>query len=175
MREEVRQVTGSMQSKEQFEAAVADLEASGIDRARISVLAQEDLLVSCAGAVGCDLANLPRIEIDLADDRQQVRTLLTSLAATVASFAGVGAALTATGGATAPALIAAVASGGSVGSLATLFGRHRETENQEWARQQILHGGILVIVNPANAAQTEAASRILQRHCGRNVVLSAPL
>lgn len=172
---EARQVTGAMQSEEQFEAAVAELEASGIDRARISVLAQEDVVLSCARAVGCDLANLPHVEINLADDRQQVRTLLTSLAATVASFAGVGAALAATGGAAAPALIAALASGGGVGSLAALFGRRHETENQEWARQQILQGGILVIVNPANAEQTEAASRVLQRHCGRNVVSSTAL
>lgn len=175
MLDEVRQVTGAMQSAEQFEAAVAELEASGIDRARISVLAQEDVVLSCTKAVGCDLANLPRVEIDLSDDRQQVRTLLTSLAATVASFAGVGAALVATGGAATPALIAAVASGGGAGGLAALFGRLIETENHRWARQQILQGGILVIVTPANKEQTEAASRVLQRHCGQNVLLSTPL
>ncbi|WP_198174238.1 hypothetical protein [Mesorhizobium xinjiangense] len=172
---EARQITGAMQTEEQFEAAVAQLETSGIDRAQISLLAQEDVALSCAKAVGCDLANLPRVEIELADDRQQVRTLLTSLAATVASFAGVGAALAASGGAAAPALIAALASAGGAGGLTALFGRHRETENQDWARQQILQGGILVIVNPANAEQTEAASEILQRHCGRNVVFSTPL
>lgn len=172
---EARQITGAMQTEEQFEAAVAELETSGIDRARISVLAQEDISLSCAKAVGCDLANLPRVEIELADDRQQVRILLTSLAATVASFAGVGAALAASGGVAAPALIAALASAGGAGGLTALFGRHRETENQDWARQQILQGGILVIVNPANAEQTETASKILQRHCGRNVVFSTPL
>lgn len=172
---EARQVTGAMQSEEQFEAAVAELEASGIDRARISVLAQEDVVLSCAKALGCDLANLPRVEIEVSDDRQQVCTLLTSLAATEASFAGVGAALAATGGAAAPALIAAVASGGGVGGLAALFGRHHETENHEWARQQILQGGILVIVNPANKEQTEATGRVLQRHCGRNVMSWTPL
>ena len=40
---------------------------------------------------GCDIKQLPRVEIGLSDDRQQVRTLATSLAATVASFAGAGA------------------------------------------------------------------------------------
>lgn len=172
---EVGQITGAMQSIEQFEAAVAELEASGIDRARISMLAQEDVSLSCARAVGCDLANLAHVNIDLADDRQQVRTLLTSLAATVASFAGVGAALAATGGAAAPAVFAALASGGGVGGLAALFGRQHETEHQDWARQQILRGGILLIVNPATKEQIEAASRVLKRHCGRNVVSSAPL
>lgn len=175
MAEAARQVAGAMQSEDQFEAAVAELEASGIDRSRISVLAQEDLVFSCAKAVGCDISNLPRVEIDLADDRQQVRTLLTSLAATVASFAGAGAALAATGGGAAPALIAGLAWGGGVGGLAALFGRHHETENQEWARKQILRGGILVVVNPSSAEQSETASRVLQHHCGRNVVLSTPL
>lgn len=173
MLEKVRQVIGAMQSQEQFEAAVAELEATGIDRARISVLAQEDLLRSCALALGCDLANLPRVEIDLEDDRQQVRTLLTSLAATVASFAGAGAALAASGGAAAPAVLAALASGGGIGGLAVLFGRHQETEHRKWARQQVLQGGILVIVRPANAQQTEAANKVLQRYCGQNVVTSA--
>jgi hypothetical protein len=50
---------------------------------------------------GCDIKQLPRVEIGLSDDRQQVRTLATSLAATVASFAG--AVLAATLGAAAPA------------------------------------------------------------------------
>ena len=70
--------------------------------ARISFLAPEETAASRAGAVGCDIKQqLPRVEIGLSDDRQQVRTLATSLAATVASFAD--AVLAATGGAAAPA------------------------------------------------------------------------
>ena len=92
-----------------------------IDRARISFLAQEEIAASCAGAVGCDIKLLPRDEIGLSDDRQQVRTLATSLAATVASFAGAGAILAATSGAAAPAILAA-ATGGRVGGLAAFFG-----------------------------------------------------
>ena len=59
----------------------------------------------------------------MSDDRQQVRTLVTSLAATVASFAGAGAVLAATGGTAAPAVLAALATGAEVGGLAALFGR----------------------------------------------------
>src|SRR5215510_15774729 len=55
---------------------------------------------------GCDIKQLPRVEIGLSDDRQQVRTLATSLAAIVASFAGAGAVLAATSGAAAPAMLA---------------------------------------------------------------------
>ena len=109
---ELREVIGALQSEVEFEAAVSELGAAGIDRARISFLAQEDIAASCAGAVGCDIKQLPRVEIGLSDDRQQVRTLATSLAATVASFAGAGAVLAGTGGAAAPALLAGVASGG---------------------------------------------------------------
>ena len=50
----------------------------------------------------------------------------TALAATVASFAGAGAVLAATGGASAPTPLATLASGGSVGGLAALFGHHHE-------------------------------------------------
>jgi len=62
---DARQITGAMQTENQFEAPVAELENSGINRARISVLAQEDVALSCAKAVGCDLAKLPRVEIEL--------------------------------------------------------------------------------------------------------------
>jgi hypothetical protein len=96
---DLREVIGALQSEVEFEAAVREFGAVGIDRARISFLAQEEIAASCAGAVGCDIKQLPRIEIGLSDDRQQVRTLATSLAATVASFAG--AVLAATGGAAA--------------------------------------------------------------------------
>ena len=102
---ELREVIGALQSEVEFEAVVGELGAAGIDRARISFLAQEDIAASCAGAVGCDIKQLPRVAISLSDDRQQVRTLATSLAATVASFAGAVAVLAATGGAAAPALL----------------------------------------------------------------------
>ena len=84
---ELREVIGALQSEAEFEAAVSGLGAAGIDRARISFWA-------AATSSSC-----PRVEIGLSDDRQQVRTLATSLAATVAPFAG--AVLAATGGAAA--------------------------------------------------------------------------
>src|SRR3954467_6735337 len=147
----LREVIGALQSEVEFEAAVRDLGAAGIDRARISFLAQEEIAASCAGAVGCDIEQLPRVEISLSDDRQQIRTLATSLAATVASFAGAGAFLAATGGAAAPALLAGLASGGGVGWLAALFGQRHEGHVHEWAAGPIRNGGIGLIVHPARA------------------------
>jgi hypothetical protein len=150
---ESREIIGALQSEAEFEAAVRDLEAIGIDRARISFLAQEEIAASCTGAIGCDIAQLPRVEIELSDDRQQVRTLVTSLAATVASFAGAGAVLAATGGVAAPAVLAALAS----------------AHVHEWARNQILNGGIVLIIHPANLEQFEAATAIMGQHCGKQV------
>lgn len=167
---EFRKVIGAMQSVEQFEAAVGELNSSGIDRAQISVLAQEEIAVSCTKAVGCDLAALPRVEVNLWDDRQQVRTLVTSLAATSASFLGAGVALAATGGAAIPALLAALASGGSVGGLAALFGRHLEAENRDWVESQILAGGIVLIVQVSDDAEHRVVTEILRRHCGKDVI-----
>jgi hypothetical protein len=82
---ELREVIGALQSEVEFETAVRELGAARIDRARISFLAQEEIAASRAGAVGCDVKQLPRVEIGLSDDRQQVRTHATSLAATAAS------------------------------------------------------------------------------------------
>src|SRR3954468_24333250 len=108
---QLREVIGALQSDVEFEAAISELGAAGIDRSRISFLAQEEIAASCAGAINCDIRQLPRLEIGLSDDRQQIRTLATSLAATVASFAGAGAVLATTGGAAAPAILGGVATG----------------------------------------------------------------
>ena len=56
---ELREVIGALQSEVEFEAAARELGAAGIDRARISFLAQEGIAASCAGAVGCDIKQLP--------------------------------------------------------------------------------------------------------------------
>jgi hypothetical protein len=166
---EFMEVVGAMQSERQFEAAVAELETSGIDRAQISVLAQEEIARSCAEAIGCDIKTLPRVAIDLMDDRRQVRTLVTSLVATVASFAGAGVTVAATGGAAAPAILAALVSGGSVGGLAGLFGQRYEAHSHDWIERQVLKGGILLIVRPTNAEQSYTTTEILRRHCGQDV------
>jgi hypothetical protein len=171
---ELQEVIGALQSEVKFEAAVRELGAAGIDRARISFLAQEEIAASCAGALGCDIKQLPRGEIGLSDDRQQVRTLATSLAATVASFAGAGAVLAATGGAGAPALLAGLATGGGVGGLIALFGQRHEAHVHEWAESQILNGGIVLIVQPASAEQFEAATAIMRRYCGADVFAMPP-
>lgn len=169
---ELQEVIGALQSEAEFEAVVSELGAAGIDRSRISFLAREEIAASCAGAVGCDITQLSRVEIGLSDDRQQLRTLATSLVATVASLAGAGAALAATGGAAAPAFLAALASGSGAGGLAALFGQRHETRVHEWAESQVLNGGIVLIIHPANAKQFEAAVAIMRRHCGADVFSS---
>jgi hypothetical protein len=166
---ELREIISVLPSEVEFEAAVRELGTAGIDRARISVLAQEEIAASCARAIGCDIKRLPRTEIRLSDDRQQVRTLATSLAATIASFSGAGAVLAATGGAAAPALLAGLATGGGMGGLAALFGQRHEAHVHEWTESQILNGGIVLIVHPASAEQFEAVTAIMRRHCGADV------
>jgi hypothetical protein len=121
---EPREVIAALQSKAEFEAAVSELGAAGIDRARISFLAQEEIAASCADAVGCDIKQLPRVEIGLSDDRQQVRTIATSRAATVASFAGGDWRSDRAGSA------GRVGFRGSVGGLAALFGQRLPRDRQ---------------------------------------------
>ncbi|MDI4237939.1 hypothetical protein OZ411_34570 [Bradyrhizobium sp. Arg237L] len=160
---ELREIIGALQSEAKFEAAVSELGAAGIDRAGVSFLTQEEIAASCAGAVGCEITQLPRVEIGLSDDRRQVRTLATSLAAT--------AFLAATGAAPASALLAGLASAGSVGGLAALFGQSHEAHVHEWSESQILNGGIVLTGHPASAKQFEAAAIMRRRH-GGNVFAS---
>ena len=56
---ELRDVIGALQSEIEFEAAVRELWAAVIDRARISFLAQDEIAATCAGAVGYDIKQLP--------------------------------------------------------------------------------------------------------------------
>jgi tRNA A58 N-methylase Trm61 len=58
-----------------------------------------------------------------------------------------------------------------VGGLAALFGHHYEAHVQRM--EQILNGGIVLIVYPATAEQFEAATAIIRRHCGTDVFASS--
>ncbi|WP_155255231.1 hypothetical protein [Bradyrhizobium elkanii] len=140
----LREIIGALQGEAKFEAAVSELR--GIDCARVSFLAQEEIAASCAGA---------GVEIGLSDDRRQVRTLATSLAAT--------AVLAAAGAAPASALLAGLASGDSVGGLTALFGQRHEAHVHEWSESQILNGAFVLTGHSASAEQFEAAA-IMRRH-----------
>jgi hypothetical protein len=59
---ELREVIGALQSEVEFQDAVSELGAAGIERARISFPAQEQIAASCAGAVGCGIKQLPRVK-----------------------------------------------------------------------------------------------------------------
>ena len=146
LKSELREVIGALQSEVEFEAVVSELGAAGIDRARISYLTQEDIAASCAGAVGCDIKQLPRIDIlerrpaagshtcDLA--RGDCRVVRRSRRRPGGDWR-----------AAAPALLAGLASGGSVRWLAALFGQRHEGHVHEWAESRILNGGIVLIVS----------------------------
>jgi hypothetical protein len=66
--------------------------------------------------------------------------------------------------------LAALASGGSVGGLAAPFGQRHEAKVHEWAERQVLKGGIVLIVHPANEEQLDTAAKILRRHFGEDLV-----
>lgn len=174
MPDQVAEIIGAIQDEAEFEAVIKELGTSGIDRRQISVLAQDKIARSCAKSVGCDVSRLPHAEIDVWDDRQQLRVLLTSLAATAASFVGAGAVLAVSGDAASAAFVAAT-TGGGAGGLAAFFGHRHEVKTHEWAARQLVNGGILIIVYPVNAAQRESALKIFHSHCGQDVVsLSGP-
>jgi hypothetical protein len=53
---ELGEVIGALQ------AAISELGGAGIDRTCISVLEQEEITVSCAGAVGRDIKQMPPVK-----------------------------------------------------------------------------------------------------------------
>jgi hypothetical protein len=130
-------------------------ELLGIDCARVSFLAQEEIATSCAGAVGCDITQLPGVEIGLSDDRRQVRTLATSLAAHRRP-----------GGdwrSTRVGPAGRLPSADSVGGLAALFGQRHEAHVHEWSESQVLNDAIVLTGPSVRAEQFEAAA-IMRRH-----------
>ncbi|MEJ0071292.1 MAG: hypothetical protein WDO24_23935 [Pseudomonadota bacterium] len=105
--------------------AISDLTGAGIDRAEMSLLAQEGILDGEPAQAyrttrqAADDPTTARQAIYADTDIRQGRTLLTSMASAIAALAASGAVVL-TGGAALAALAAALGAGGGVGAI----GRH---------------------------------------------------
>jgi hypothetical protein len=177
----LREAVGLFQDPETLDAAVNELQGSGFDRAEISLLAREGIL---DGDLAKDYADMHDAEDDPAAPRQavvaetdvrQARTLGTSMAAVVAAFAAAGVTIF-SGGAAAAALVAAVAAGGGAGAIGYALGQQAGQSEEDFIRQQIERGGVLVWVRTRDAEHETRAREILSRHGATAVrILDTPV
>src|SRR3954464_14838114 len=65
LKSQLRGIVGGLRREVEVEAVEGEGGAAGLDPARMSFLAREDIAASCAGAVDCDIEQVPRIAISL--------------------------------------------------------------------------------------------------------------
>jgi hypothetical protein len=169
----VREAVGAFETIEALEGAISELASSGWDRSEMSLLAQDGVFThdSPAPADVRQVADDPSIHRDAVvsdTDVRQGRTLATSLGAVVAAFVATGATIM-SGGAALAAVIGAAAAGGGAAAAINLLGRQVGKSREEFLREQVQNGGILLWVATRQADDEGRACAILRRHGASNV------
>jgi len=153
----LHEVRATFDTPEAMQAAVAQLETSGFDRADLS-------LPATAGVSEKATPEGSARPVDTEEDARQARTLHTSGAAAVAGMAAAGIVI-ATGGAAAPAVAAAVLGGGLAGGAA--FGLSSiANEGEQADRDTPAAGGTLVLAVRAQTAERRAEAESILRTAG---------
>ncbi len=152
--EHIQEVQGIFPSDAALQDAIGRLTRAGFDRAAISLPAANPAPSDATPTAGA-------ADPDTEDDTRQVRTLQTSMAATVGAMAAAGATI-ATGGAAALAIAAAagvgLAAGGAVSAANTAVDKAQSQGRHEAARA----GQLVLAVNVSSGgdlAKAEAAMR----------------
>lgn len=170
----VREAIALFRDPEALNGAISDLTSAGVDRADMSILAQEGLLdgtvVQPVGDMShaADNPNAPRQAVYADTDVRQGRTLLTSMASVIAALAASGA-IVLTGGAALPALAAAAGAGLGVGAIGALVGKRVGDERRKYLEEQMARGGIVLWTKIADPARESHICRILESHAARDV------
>jgi hypothetical protein len=170
---QVREVVGAFGSVKDFGAAIDDLQSSGIDRARLTVLAGSPQLEKDLEARGftcvkqiLDLPDLPRRALVEPESIGAAQGALVSGLLYVG--AGIGAVLASGGAALAP-LIGAVAAGGAVGgSVGGLLAYRVGSRRAHEIEKHLEHGGFALWVR-VTPDDEERVAEILKRHGGQEV------
>jgi hypothetical protein len=157
----LHEVRATFHDPGQMQAAVAQLELSGFDRADLS-------LPEATPSAAQDTPEAGAKPVDTEEDARQARTLHTSGAASLAGMAAAGVVI-ATGGAAAPAVAAAVAGAGLAGGLAYGLSSAANREEQVDREQRAATGGLILSVHTANAAKRAEAAEILRKAGGTSV------
>jgi hypothetical protein len=172
----IREAVGIFHDADALNAAVSDLISAGVDRAELSLMAQEGIL---EGNLAKPYGNTRQAEDDATAPRQPVyadtdvrsgRTLLTSMASVVAAFAASGVVVL-TGGAALAALAAAIGAGGGAGAVGALVGKRVGDEQQRYLEAQLGRGGILLWVKITDPSKQARICAILSEHAADDVHL----
>jgi len=170
----IREIVGVFHDADALNGAISDLLGAGIDRAALSVIAQEGLLDGTPGDASDDTrrtaddAATPRQTVYTDTDVRQGRVLVTSMASTVAALAASGIVVL-SGGAAAVALLAAVGAGGGTGALGALVGKRAGDERKRYLEDQLDRGGILLWVKIMRPESEARIAEILKRHAADSV------
>ncbi|WP_376097342.1 hypothetical protein ACE7GA_06540 [Roseomonas sp. CCTCC AB2023176] len=149
-------VHASFRTQAEADEALSYLEGEAIPRAQLAVQHAD----AQPRATAREETVIPK-ETDepLRDDEERnIRILRTSTAGVAAAFAAAGA-VVATGGAALPAVAAGVAAGAGAGALSEGAARSAGTQGEA----QTDHAGLIVVVTPMNADQSERAKGILRK------------
>jgi len=171
----VREVVGTVNSREDLDALVDRLTTSGFDRGDISLMASHEAVVWKLRAIYRDpvevaeAPDLPRRDLVTRDDVSSVSAVVFG---TLVSIGSLGAALPiiASGGALA-AIVAAALTGGAAATAIGKVIRDRIVKGLDAAtlENDLLHGGLVVFIRARDPEREELAMAIM-RDCGaRNV------
>jgi hypothetical protein len=157
------EVTAVFAGNAAIEDAIFRLTESGFDRADISLLTD----APAASGATPETSEAPLFKDD---DRQQARTLGTSMAAATVAIGAAGITV-ATGGAAAAVIAAAVIGGGAAGAVANAVAQGSEglvQANREMAGEA---GALRLSVRVANPVKRALAEAALREAGGRDVTL----
>ncbi len=144
---DVREVRATFPSDAALQDGIAQLELAGFDRAEISLPRP-----SASGATPDAGAEVP----DTEEDNAQMRTIHTSMAATVGALAAAGATI-ATGGAAAVAIAAAAAAGIGAGGVAHVASQTADTMQHGDRAKRAETGELVLSVVTRDAAGVQRA------------------
>lgn len=147
--EHIQEVQGIFPSDASMQDAIGKLTRSGFDRAAISIPAANPPSHEATPTAG---AADPHTE----DDAAQVRTLQSSMAATVGAIAAAGATI-ATGGAAGLAIAAAAGAGLAAGGAVHVVRRAGDAAQDTGRDQAALAGQLVLAVNVSSAADVTKA------------------
>ncbi len=172
----IREAVGVFQNAESLQAAIDELQASGFDRAELSLLAAEEAVVEKLGlnyrAVEKleDAEEAPRSAWVSTEAIGDAEGALIGVPLYIAAVVAAGA-IVASGGTLAAALTGAVLAGGAGGTLGALLAGALGDKQAKAIETQIEEGGLLLWVRTFTPADEERAVTILRKHCGKDVHL----
>lgn len=148
------EVRARFSSAEAMHTAIERLEASGFDRADLSLPELHPPPERSTPESGAKPA-------DTEEDARQARTMHVSTAAAIAGMAAAGAVI-GTGGAVAPAVAAAVLGGGAVGGATFAISSAVNSSEQREREQRAAEGTLVLSVRTPDEAKRTEAQAILR-------------